>query len=127
MRVEIEVDLPGHIAAEWDIAKVGVPVEGDVVINAAMEAEQFDRRYHDAVPRVIIRRKDNPRDWWPTWIVADRITFAETGVAVLEMKDLTSQSLIHESSSLIDMSWIPEDLKRSGRVIKNPWKGKVNA
>ena len=124
MIVTIDVELPEHIAAEWEVVAVRKPMVGECCLMSSGEITDVVRMAKDgSVPRVIVCRKDNPRDWWPKWITADRMTFFND---VILLTSNNAQSIrVQYDSSLIDVSRIPGHLRFSGRVIDNPWKEKV--
>lgn len=121
MKLEIEVELPEDITKYWEVVRVGVPREGEYVITALGGVAAFNRKIHYVVPQVIVRRKLNPSDWWPEWLTADRITFGRHGSIGFHVAG--DSAYWRDMSSLLDLSWIPENLKRSGVTIQNPWKG----
>lgn len=123
VKVEIEVDLPEHIAAEWEVIAVRNAINGDPVVGLSETVVDFDGRLHDRGPRIILRRKNNPRDWWPEFITADRIVFREDGMRLVSDNGDTGYWCY--KTNLIDFSRIPKRLKRSGQTIENPWKKKV--
>lgn len=124
MKFEIEVELPEHIVAEWDAVAVRRAKAGEWIAVPHGDGMVAMRCAIDAMtPAIILRKKLNPRDWWPQWITADRMTFFND---VILLTSNNAQSLrLQYDSSLIDLSRIPGHLRFSGRVIDNPWKKKV--
>lgn len=127
MKREIEVELPEDIAKDWEVVRIGKPVDGDGVLmvssgSGSLMAEPWNGAMSGPMPRIILRRKLNPRDWWPKIIIADKMTLEKTGVICLENHSGVSVCSSN-TSEILDFSWIPENLRRSGMTIENPWKG----
>lgn len=121
MKLEIEVELPEDIARKHEVIAVRTPVEGDLVIVHG-KATKFDIRTHNEDPRIILKRKLTPRDWWPRWVLADSIKFQSDGMIRFSADD-GNLGFWRVESNLLDFSWIPEHLRRSGVTVENPWKG----
>lgn len=125
MKVEIDVELPECIAEKWEVVAVRRARAGDFVPLATLNGVTVIEMASEMTGlHAILRRKDNPKDWWPEWITADRMTFEVDGVIQISSGSEDPNYWLCKTS-LIDFSWIPEHLKRSGRTFENPWKAKV--
>ena len=122
MKCEIEVELPEDIAKDWEVARIGVPVDGEYLITSIGGVGAFNRDVHSAITRVILSRKLTPRDWWPKTIIAEKMTLEKAG-AIRLANHAGAILIFSDQSEMVDFSWIPEHLRRSGATIENPWKG----